>query len=165
MKFRDASVIVPLLVLEPATRRAQALASRDPDMLVWWGSEVECVSALARLERAAALDGRGMALAINRLKQLADGWHEIEPVRARRGSCAFTRCARPTHCSCPRPSRPRNIVRDRFSSSRSTSVLQTRRGRKALPWSMLPRTDAAIGSETESKLQRRLGLDPSAIDG
>jgi hypothetical protein len=57
----------------------QALARRDPDMLVWWGSEVECISALARLERAAALDAKGTALASNRLKQLANGWHEIEP--------------------------------------------------------------------------------------
>ncbi len=78
MKFWDASAIVPLLVAEPTTRRVQALASRDPDMLVWWGSEVECVSALTRLERAAALDARGIALASDRLKQLADGWHEIE---------------------------------------------------------------------------------------
>jgi len=79
MKFWDASAIVPLLVAEPTTRRLQALAARDPDMLVWWGSEVECVSALARLERAAALDAKGMALASNRLTQLASSWHEIEP--------------------------------------------------------------------------------------
>ncbi len=79
MKFWDASAIVPLLVAEPTTRRLQALARRDPHMLVWWGSEVECVSALTRLERAAALDAEGAALALGRLKQLADGWHEIEP--------------------------------------------------------------------------------------
>ncbi len=79
MRFWDASAIVPLLVAEPTTRRLQALAARDPDMLVWWGSEVECVSALARLERAAALDAKGMALASNRLTQLSNGWHEIEP--------------------------------------------------------------------------------------
>ena len=48
-------------------------------MLVWWGSEVECVSALARLERAAAVDAKGIAIASNRLTQLASGWHEIEP--------------------------------------------------------------------------------------
>lgn len=78
MKFWDASAIVPLLVAEPATQRVQALARRDPDMLVWWGSEVECVSALARLERVAALDTKGIALALSRLKQLADGWHEVE---------------------------------------------------------------------------------------
>ena len=79
MKFWDASAVVPLLVAEPMTRRLQALAGRDPDMLVWWGSEVECASALTRLERAAALDVKGIALASNRLTQLANGWHEIEP--------------------------------------------------------------------------------------
>jgi len=79
VKFWDASAIVPLLIAEPTTRRLQALAGRDPDMLVWWGSEVECVSALARLERAAALGMKGVALASDRLTQLANGWHEIEP--------------------------------------------------------------------------------------
>jgi predicted nucleic acid-binding protein len=79
VKFWDASAIVPLLVAEPTTRRLQALAGRDSDMLVWWGSEVECVSVLARLERVAALDVKGMTLACNRLTQLANGWHEIEP--------------------------------------------------------------------------------------
>jgi predicted nucleic acid-binding protein len=79
VKFWDASAIVPLLVAEPTTRRLQGLAARDPDMLVWWGSAVECGSALARLERAAALDVKGIALASNRLTQLANGWHEIEP--------------------------------------------------------------------------------------
>jgi len=79
VKFWDASAIVPLLVAEPTTRRLQGLAARDPDMLVWWGSAVECASALARLERAAALDVKGIALASHRLTQLANGWHEIEP--------------------------------------------------------------------------------------
>jgi len=79
VKFWDASAIVPLLVAEPTTQRIQSLARRDPDMLVWWASDVECVSALARLQRAAALDAKGIALASNRLKQLANGWHEVEP--------------------------------------------------------------------------------------
>jgi predicted nucleic acid-binding protein len=79
MKFWDASAIVPLLVAEPKTRPVQALAGRDPEMLVWWGSEVECSSALARLERAGALDVKAASLAFERLKQLAAGWHEIEP--------------------------------------------------------------------------------------
>ena len=79
MKFWDASAILPLLVAENTTRSLQALANRDSDLLVWWGSQVECVSALARLERSALLDRNGAALAFDRLKQLADGWHEIEP--------------------------------------------------------------------------------------
>ena len=79
MKFWDASAIVPLLVAESMTRSVQTLARRDPDMLAWWGSRVECASALARLERDALLDGKDAALAFDRLKQLADAWHEIEP--------------------------------------------------------------------------------------
>jgi hypothetical protein len=34
---------------------------------------------VARLEREALLDRKGAALAFDRLRQLADGWHEIEP--------------------------------------------------------------------------------------
>jgi hypothetical protein len=79
VKFWGASAIVPLLVAEGATRSVQAIARRDSDMLAWWGSRVECASTLARLERDALLDGKDVALAFDRLKQLADGWHEIEP--------------------------------------------------------------------------------------
>jgi uncharacterized protein len=84
VKFWDASAIVPLLVAEPWTRRLQALAANDSDMLVWWGSEVECVSALARLERDGALDARAMTLALSRLRDLAEAWHEVDPSDALR---------------------------------------------------------------------------------
>ena len=79
MKFWDASAIVPLLIAEAPTRRLQALATSDPDLLVWWGSQVECVSALARLERDGALDPQTAVLTFDRLKQLAAGWHEVDP--------------------------------------------------------------------------------------
>lgn len=77
MKFWDASAIVPLLVAEESTRRLQALAAKDSAMLVWWGSAVECISALARLERDGALSSP--TLALQRLQQLSAGWHEIDP--------------------------------------------------------------------------------------
>jgi hypothetical protein len=79
VKFWDASAIVPLLVAELSTRRLQALAAEDSAILVWWGSEVECVSALARLERDGALSVGAMTLALRRLRQLATGWHEVDP--------------------------------------------------------------------------------------
>ena len=79
MKFWDASAIVPLLVAEESTRRLQALAAKDSAMLVWWGSAVECISALARLERDGALSSPAMTLALQRLQQLSAGWHEIDP--------------------------------------------------------------------------------------
>ncbi len=48
-------------------------------MLVWWASAVECVSALARLERDGALRPAAMTLALQRLHKLSAGWHEIDP--------------------------------------------------------------------------------------
>jgi predicted nucleic acid-binding protein len=79
VKFWDASAIVPLLVAETSSRRLQSLAAKESAMLVWWGSEVECVSALARRERDGAFDGPAMGNALRRLQQLADAWHEIDP--------------------------------------------------------------------------------------
>ncbi len=79
MKFWDASAIVPLLMTEPATKTVQALAEKDPTMLVWWATEVECASAIARLERDGALDDAAMTQAFDRLKHLAQAWHEVDP--------------------------------------------------------------------------------------
>jgi uncharacterized protein len=82
MKFWDASAVVPLLVQESFSRRLGALAADDPKMLVWWGSQIECVSALTRRERAGLLAPRGLDNALNRLQQLASHWEEIEPAQA-----------------------------------------------------------------------------------
>jgi uncharacterized protein len=89
VKFWDASAIVPLLVAEASTRRLQAMAARNPAMLVWWGSEVECVSAVARLERDGALaPPQAIILALKRLRQLSAGWHKVDPSDAVREAAA-----------------------------------------------------------------------------
>src|SRR5204863_1626963 len=41
--------------------------------------EVECVSAVARLERDEALDGKAVAQAFKRLGRLAAAWHQVDP--------------------------------------------------------------------------------------
>ena len=79
MKFWDSSALVPLLVAEASTSRLQAVAAKDPAMLVWWGTPVECMSALTRLEREEALAPQAMAVAAGRLQELAGAWHEVEP--------------------------------------------------------------------------------------
>lgn len=78
MRFWDASAIVPLLITEPSTAHLQKLAAEDPAMLVWWGTEVECASAIARLERDEALEESAVNLAFERLRQFAAGWHEVD---------------------------------------------------------------------------------------
>jgi uncharacterized protein len=79
MRFWDASAIVPLLIMETTTTTLQALANADPAMLVWWGTQIECASGIARLEREGALDQSVVDEAFHRLKRLSEGWHEIDP--------------------------------------------------------------------------------------
>ena len=79
MRFWDSSAIVPLLVAEPSTRALVDEFVRDPELVVWWGTEVECVSALARLEREDLIAARAMGEALARLNGLALAWHEIQP--------------------------------------------------------------------------------------
>jgi predicted nucleic acid-binding protein len=79
MKFWDASAIVPLLMSEPTTKTLQALAGKDPTMVVWWATEAECASAIARLEREDALDEAAAMQAFHRLRQLAPTWHDVDP--------------------------------------------------------------------------------------
>lgn len=71
---------MPLLVAEPATPAMQAEFGRDSVMLVWWVTEVECVSALARLEREKALSSAAMEQALERLEALRSSWNEVQPV-------------------------------------------------------------------------------------
>lgn len=79
MKFWDSSALVPLLAAERRTRAVQALYTRDPQVVVWWGTPVECASAIARLERDGALSGADAAASFSRLDALVPSWMQIEP--------------------------------------------------------------------------------------
>lgn len=51
----------------------------DPSILVWWGTEVEIVSALARLEREGSLTTDEASAALGRWHSLADVRSEMTP--------------------------------------------------------------------------------------
>lgn len=76
--FWDTSAIVPLLVTESSSRAITELA-KISTLLVWWGTPVECLSAVARREGDATLTPVDADLARRRLKFLRDGWSEINP--------------------------------------------------------------------------------------
>jgi len=86
MRFWDASALVPLLVQQPATESVNSVRSSDPELLVWWGTPVECASAISRLKRIGLLDDPGAAKAQVTLEQLAGSWTEVEPAGAIRSS-------------------------------------------------------------------------------
>ncbi len=77
MRFWDTSALVPLLAEEPCTAAAQRLYGETP-AIVWWGTPVECASAIARLERDGGLTAAQAVDAFRRLDALAESWIEIE---------------------------------------------------------------------------------------
>lgn len=84
MRFWDSSALVPLLVQEESSGDMLALYEDDPEILVWWSTSVECVSALTRLEREDSLASDGVAAALERLDAIAAAWREVLPVAAAR---------------------------------------------------------------------------------
>ena len=86
MRYWDSSAIIPLTVTEASTGAMRAIAEEDPVMCVWWATEVECVSALARLEREGALTDTATTGALERLDLLAESWNEVQPVAAVRSA-------------------------------------------------------------------------------
>lgn len=80
MRFWDSSAIVPLLVLEGSSEAAVAALEADPDVVAWWGTPIECASALARREREGDLTADGTSVALSRLDALRSTWAEVQPV-------------------------------------------------------------------------------------
>jgi predicted nucleic acid-binding protein len=77
VKYWDSSALIPLLVSEDASSRMDALLREDPAIVTWWGSPVECASALSRLERDGALAAGDVHLALARMAEAAQGWVEV----------------------------------------------------------------------------------------
>ena len=86
MKFWDASAVVSLLAMQDSTQLAESIFSADSSLSVWWGTPIECASALNRLSREKKIDARGMAAAKARLHGLAGVWHEVQATEALRES-------------------------------------------------------------------------------
>jgi predicted nucleic acid-binding protein len=80
MRFWDTSAVVPLLVSEPASPAVRQAFSSDPEVLAWWMTELECVSALARLERDGALTATSIVDALHRLDELSMSWRAVQPI-------------------------------------------------------------------------------------
>lgn len=80
MNYWDSSAIIPLCFDNDAfTERTRAIAELDDSMVTWWGTQVECCSAFARLRRNAIITPEEEQQCRNRLNQLSMAWSEVEP--------------------------------------------------------------------------------------
>lgn len=79
MKYWDASAVVPVLVSQRRSSAALALLEEDRQLITWWGTRTECVSALARLDRDGTVSPAVVAGAFARLDEIMSSAQEIAP--------------------------------------------------------------------------------------
>lgn len=88
--YWDASAVVSMLARSPAAAQYR-LTARDFGVTTWWGTYVECASAIARQAHEQSAPSQ-IAESYRLLDQLAEEWREVAPgERLRR---AATRMAR-----------------------------------------------------------------------
>ncbi len=79
MKFWDSSALVPLLLEETTTTQLRRILASDRELSIWWGSRVECVSAISRLERMQELEPGQAIEVLGHGRALFDSAIEVPP--------------------------------------------------------------------------------------
>jgi uncharacterized protein len=82
MIFWDSSALVALLVDEVDSEQRRQQLEADPELAVWWGTPVECESAIQRRFREGSLSVADARMARERLADLSAAWHEVSPIVA-----------------------------------------------------------------------------------
>lgn len=77
--FWDSSAVVPLLIVERRSAAIAALLRDDEEPAIWWGSPVECQSALHRRRREQSLSSAVLVDALARLERLAEDVDMVAP--------------------------------------------------------------------------------------
>jgi uncharacterized protein len=79
VRYWDASALIPLMTAQGRSAAVMAEVDRHPSIVTWWGTKVECASALARLQRDGKITPLSGDIARIRFLLLSDAWDEIEP--------------------------------------------------------------------------------------
>ena len=80
MRFWDSSALVPLLIEQEFTLKAQSIWKDSQSApIIWWGSLIECFSALTRLEREQRISAEVFEAAQKALRMLSQACNEIQP--------------------------------------------------------------------------------------
>lgn len=82
MNFWDTAALVPLLVREKDTDQREAQLTEATGMITWWGTRLECLSALCRREREGVLSAEAVHAATARLDALDQQWLVVSPSQA-----------------------------------------------------------------------------------
>lgn len=80
MRYWDSSALVPLILQQESSAKVRQWLKEDPVILVWWHTEIECASALARIERQSKDAVSTINKSWTKLHQLASLWQVIQPI-------------------------------------------------------------------------------------
>lgn len=79
MRFWDTSALLPLILEEPARAEVLDLVNGDDRLVLWWGTPVECHSALNRRFREGHLPMDEMQRARETLRLILQAAEEVQP--------------------------------------------------------------------------------------
>ncbi len=79
MKFWDSSAIIPICLKEQLSETVKRLIKTDEDIVVWWATRVECLSAMSRWRREGVLNIDAELKARTILVALSTEWSEVQP--------------------------------------------------------------------------------------
>ena len=77
--FWDSSALVPLLVPEPQSAALATLVTDDKEATIWWGTPLECHSALHRRNREHPIPAAVMTTAIERIRTVVEHADTVSP--------------------------------------------------------------------------------------
>ena len=86
--FWDTSAIIPVLLPEPRSAVLTEALAADREVTVWWGTPVECLSAIYRRHRESPVPAPLLTEALSRLRALVEDADAVTPtdeVRRRAG--------------------------------------------------------------------------------
>ena len=79
MRFWDSSALAAVILRDALAVDFDAILVADPGACIWWGTAVECASALARRSREGRLSARDHTDARQSADILIGECHEVEP--------------------------------------------------------------------------------------
>ncbi|MDO9558191.1 MAG: type II toxin-antitoxin system VapC family toxin [Syntrophales bacterium] len=79
MIFWDSSAIIPLFIEESCSAVLQEIVLKDMGMVIWWGTVLECRSALSRSQREGKITDSEEDQALEIIRQMSEAWSEVLP--------------------------------------------------------------------------------------
>jgi uncharacterized protein len=91
--FWDSSALIPLILPEERSAALVAAAASDKELTLWWGTPVECLSAVYRRHRESPMVPEVLARALERFRGLLEDTDTVlatDHVRRRAGRLVAT---------------------------------------------------------------------------